>query len=391
MAAITDSNKITLSWNSAASATAYDLYLGTTNPPTTLFGTFTGTSTTVSLFNNTYFWYVHPRLSCLSPATCAVNTTQFTVNFNVANDTCSGAFDLAKEITAGSTSFVGNFEAANPAFCPGSSNNKDIWFKFIATATTASVSVFNPSANCLFDPGISIYSGSCNSLTCLGTDDAGTCTATNTVSATGLTIGNTYYVRIFSTSSVNGSITLSGTNIGSTILPLKLTSFSAIKENNNALLQWNTVNEINTSRFEVERSSNGTVFGTIGTVPAFNQPGNHLYSYTDNKNVNGGSCFYRLKMVDKDGRFDYSHVIYLNEKVIPTFTVFPNPVKELATIGGLKPNGTIRLIDLDGKVLQQQKVSSQNVTLQMGKFAKGTYLVQYVSDENVVTQKILKQ
>lgn len=391
LAAVTESNKITLSWNSAESATAYDLYLGTTNPPTTLFGTFTGTSTTVSLFNNTYFWYVHPRLSCLSPATCAVNTTQFTVNFKLANDTCAGAFDLAKEITAGSTSFVGNFEAADPAFCPGGINNKDIWFKFISTATTASVSVFSTGSNCLFDPGISLYSGSCNSLTCLGSDDAGNCAATNRVSATGLTIGNTYYVRIFSTSFVNGFITLSGTNIGGTPLPLNLTSFSAIKHNNNALLQWKTVNELNTSRFEVERSINGTVFGTIGTVPAFNQPGNHLYSYTDNKNVNAGSCFYRLKMVDKDGKFNYSDVIYLNENDLPTFTVFPNPAKELVTISGLKPNGTIRLIGMDGKVLQQQNVTSQNVTLQMGKYAKGTYMVQYVSDEKVVSQKIIKQ
>jgi len=391
MAALTDTNNISLSWNSAASATAYDLYLGTTNPPTTLLGTFTGTSTNVVLKNNTYFWYVHPRLSCLSPAACAVNTTQFTVNYHLPNDICSGAFDLAKEITAASTVFVGNFEAADPAFCPGGINNKDIWFKFIATATTASVSVFSTGSNCLFDPGVSLYSGSCNSLTCLGTDDAGTCTATNRVSVTGLTIGNTYYVRVFSTSFVGGYFKLSGTNIGGTPLPLNLTSFSAIKQNNNALLQWKTVNELNTSRFEVERSNNGTLFTTIGTVPAFNQPGNHLYSYTDNKNVNAGSYFYRLKMVDKDGKFNYSDVIYLNETDLPTFTVFPNPVKEIVTISGLKPNGTIRLIGMDGKVLQQQKVRSQNITLQMGKYAKGTYLVQFVSDEKVVSQKIIKQ
>ena len=391
LATITESNKISLSWNSAESATAYDLYLGTTNPPTTLFGTFTGTSTTVSLFNNTYFWYVHPRLSCLSPATCAVNTTQFTVNFNVANDICAGAFDLAKEITAGSTTFLGNFEAANPAFCPGGINNKDIWFKFIATATTASVSVFNPGSSCLFDPGISIYSGTCNSLTCLGTDDAGSCAATNRVSLTGLTIGNTYYVRIFSTSSGNGFITLSGTNIGSTPLPLKLISFSGSKHSHDALLQWKTANEINVSRFEVERSNNGTIFSSLGTVAAFNQPGNHLYSYTDNKNANAESYFYRLKMIDKDGTIQYSHVIYLNETILPGFTVFPNPVKEMVTISGLTSNGTIRLIGMDGKVLQQQNVTSQNITLQMGKHPKGAYTIQYVSEEKVLTQKIIKQ
>jgi hypothetical protein len=382
---------IPLSWNSASSATAYELYLGTTNPPTTLLGTFTGTSTTVVLPNNTYFWYVHPRLSCLAPAACAVNTTQFIVNnsTSVVNDICEGAIDLAAEIELGSTTFNGIFEFSNPSFC-AFGGTKDIWFKFKATATTASVSVRGDN-NCLTDPGISLFSGTCNSLTCLGSNDAGSCTTTNTVSPTGLTIGNTYYVRISTFSFAGGIFILSGTNIGSTPLPLKLISFSGSKHSNEAVLQWKTSNEINVSRFEVERSNNGTVFGAIGTVAAFNESGTHLYSYTDNINALRTAYFYRLKMVDKDGKSNYSNVIYLNENRLPSFTIFPNPVKELLTIGGLKPNGTIRLISMDGKIMQEQKVFAQNITLKLGGYAKGTYLLQYVADDKVVTQKIIKQ
>jgi hypothetical protein len=46
---------------------------------------------------------------------------------------------------------------------------------------------------------------------------------------------------------------------------------------------------------------------------------------------------------------------------------------------------------MDGKVMQQQNVTSQNVILQMGKYPQGAYTIQYVSDEKVVTQKIIKQ
>jgi hypothetical protein len=174
-------------------------------------------------------------------------------------------------------------------------------------------------------------------------------------------------------------------------LPLKLLTFTGKSSNTYNLLEWSTIEEKNTQHFDVERSTNGTVFGTIGTVAAFNASGTHLYSYTDNKNANRSAYFYRLKMVDKDGKFNYSNVIYLNETVMPTFTVFPNPVSEYVTVNGLQPNGTIRLMSIDGKVIQQQKVISPNVTLQLGGYAKGTYLLQYVSDEKTVTQKIIKQ
>ena len=389
-AATITTSGVTLSWNSSVGATSYDLYLGTTNPPTTFIGNIVGTSKSLALANNTYYWYVHPKPSCLAPTTCSVNTTQFTVNNSsgVVNDICAGAIDLANEISLGSTSFAGNFEVNYSSPCTNT-NSRDIWFKFIATATTASVSVYGSGSPCL-DPGISLLSGVCNSLTCLGGDDSGSCTTVNIVSSTGLTVGNIYYVRISTiSSSGTGAITLSGSNIGSTIvLPLNLISFSGSKQNNNALLQWTTANERNVRQFELQRSDNGQTFTTIGTVA----PGNTSYSFTDaNVFSNKNLVFYRLKSIDVDGRFTYSNIIKLNAQSGSILTVSPNPVSNVVSINGLKQKGDLLLYNAEGKLLQQKIVSAQTTTIDMSRYSKGIYLLQYKTINEVVNQKIIKQ
>ena len=71
----------TLTWTAAANATSYDLYLGTTNPPTTLAAgglTTTSFSATNLSLNTTYFWYVSPKNSLGSANCAATAATQFT-------------------------------------------------------------------------------------------------------------------------------------------------------------------------------------------------------------------------------------------------------------------------------------------------------------------------
>ncbi len=70
---------IPLTWTAAATATSYDLYLGTTNPPTTLLGNFAGTTVnlTGTSNNNTYYWYVVPKNAGGSAVGCSSSTTSF--------------------------------------------------------------------------------------------------------------------------------------------------------------------------------------------------------------------------------------------------------------------------------------------------------------------------
>ncbi len=387
--ATVSTSAVTLNWSNAGVSTPYDIYLGTTNPPTTLYGTFTGTSKTLLFLNDTYYWYAFPRISCSSPSSCNINTTQFTISNpnTVPNDICAGAIDLLSQTALGSIFFDGHFEFFNPAFC-GNGSNRDVWYKFKAIANTASVTVVGVGSPCSFDPGISVYAGNCNALICLGQDDIGNCSTTNIVSLSNLIIGNFYYVRIFTVNSISGNFMMSGSNIGSTVLPLNLISFSGSKQNNDALLQWKTANEINVSRFEVQRSDNGVDFTVIGTVLA----GGSEYSFPDVNTFSSRTvAFYRLKSIDVDGRFTFSNIIKLSKQASAAVTVYPNPVSDVLTISRLQQNGTLRIYNTDGKLLQQQTVSAQTMTIDMSKYAKGMYLLQYKTEEEVVNRKIIKQ
>ena len=178
---------------------------------------------------------------------------------------------------------------------------------------------------------------------------------------------------------------MAATNI---VLPLSLLEFTGKLVQNDVQLYWKTGNEINTSHFELQRSDDGQAFSSIGTV----QPGRTNYAYTDlNVFTTKSIVFYRLKSVDIDGKFTLSSIIRLSGQQLLTMIVFPNPVQDVVSISGLKQNGIIRLFSADGKLLQQQTITSQSTTMDMGGYAKGIYVLQYQQGGEVVNQKIVKQ
>jgi hypothetical protein len=107
------------------------------------------------------------------------------------------------------------------------------------------------------------------------------------------------------------------------VLPLTLLDFEGknISANEN-LLTWKTSNEENFSHFELERSNDATHFSFVGKIESNPKS---IYQYTDNQFFTGKN-YYRLKMVDKDGRFEYSNVIFLeNKNKVKSLSVYPNP------------------------------------------------------------------
>jgi Secretion system C-terminal sorting domain len=175
-------------------------------------------------------------------------------------------------------------------------------------------------------------------------------------------------------------------------LPVSILSFTGTLKNQTVLLQWKVTEEINTVQFVIERSNGSNAFTTIGTKQPLNA-GNTGYTLTDNAPfANGAVQYYRLKIIDKNGGYKYSNIIRIssqstNQPVI----IFPNPVKDVITISGLKQTGTIKIISADGKMMQQQIVTAQTITLDLSNYAKGIYLLQYLVKGEVLSQKIIKQ
>jgi hypothetical protein len=120
------------------------------------------------------------------------------------NNDCSGAIALTVNSASGcTTSTTGNTQyttQSTAATCGGTADD-DVWYSFVATSTSHIVTVNSTSSPAIATPILQVYSGSCASLTSLSCVTGSSTTATSTVS--GLTIGATYYARVYS--SANGS------------------------------------------------------------------------------------------------------------------------------------------------------------------------------------------
>lgn len=179
-------------------------------------------------------------------------------------------------------------------------------------------------------------------------------------------------------------------------LPLTLTDFTGRLQNNNAILNWKTENEQNTSHFEVERSTNGRNYTAIGNVTAMNQSGIHNYSYTDN-NIAALVVpvdYYRLKQIDIDGKFTYSKIIALSiDNSRNVVLLYPNPAfNELNLSVSITKADKVqgRVIDNAGRVVKQQQwnlsAGSTAITIDVNALAKGMYYLE-LKGENINERK----
>ncbi|MBO2010121.1 T9SS type A sorting domain-containing protein [Hymenobacter negativus] len=187
-----------------------------------------------------------------------------------------------------------------------------------------------------------------------------------------------------------------------TPLPVTLTDFSGHWQQNDALLLWQTATEVNTSHFELERSFDGNTFAPIQRIAAAGQstsPKN--YQYTDvavNTLLPAGAAYayYRLRSVDINGAATYSGVVVLqatrSSKI--EYAVFPNPAQDVVTITATALPATggayIRLVDVTGKVLLLQKMTSDRQQISVSAFVDGLYFLQLMAADKVVyTQRII--
>lgn len=117
-----------------------------------------------------------------------------------SNNFCGNAIALTVDASCTATSGTTAGATQSYAGCVGTSDD-DVWFKFVATNTTATITV-DPSST--MDVVTQLYSGTCglpNSLQCM---DNGLYNSNEVINAVGLVVGNTYYVRIYDYYSQNG-------------------------------------------------------------------------------------------------------------------------------------------------------------------------------------------
>jgi trimeric autotransporter adhesin len=190
-------------------------------------------------------------------------------------------------------------------------------------------------------------------------------------------------------------------NASQTVLPLQLLTFTGkLQNDNSALVQWKTSNELNTAQFVVERSLDASNYIAIGTLPAKGTT-EAFYSYTDADAgaQSANSLYYRLKSVDNNGQYTYSKVVTIVlTKNINVF-LFPNPVKQTLNV---QINGTVlspislQISDMNGRVVHFERrnvpSSSTTLTLDVKQWKPQVYIIKILNSKNelITTQKFQK-
>jgi hypothetical protein len=172
------------------------------------------------------------------------------------------------------------------------------------------------------------------------------------------------------------------------ILPVKLISFQGYKNRAKVELDWITQNEINVSRFEIQRSANGTSFSVIGVQQAVsNNQSVNSYTHMDAQPL-AGANYYRLRMIDNDGRFSYSKVLLIraDDQSKTSIGIYPNPAVAQATLSFKSETtrtATVHILNMKGAVVAKQQVqvvTGENALALNGisHLSAGVYTVQLI-------------
>jgi len=187
------------------------------------------------------------------------------------------------------------------------------------------------------------------------------------------------------------------------VLPIKLNNFTAIKTNDDILLQWQTATEQNCKHFNVQRSTDGSSFTTIGQVAATGNTSVPTdYHFTDQtaKNISGfKTVFYRLETVDIDANKTYSPVVSIKlDNAQNGLVILQSPTVNdlrLQVSSAEKKNSTFIITDAQGRQLLTRQILLNNgnnaIAIPLNGLARGLYFVTMITDDQKQTRNFLMQ
>jgi len=195
------------------------------------------------------------------------------------------------------------------------------------------------------------------------------------------------------------SLNMRGSELAPTLLPVTLVSFTAQLTNDKVWLAWSTKQEDNLSHYSIERSTNNKEFEPIGLLfPAEDPSATNNYSYKDPiSKIAASLIYYRLKVVDKNGKFSYSEVrtvrIGSNNPGSAKLSTWPNPVVNELHVS-VPPNWhdqavSCQLLNTMGSIIKSFSVL-QSTTIGMSDVPAGTYYIKVANGKEFSTQPIVK-
>ncbi len=185
-----------------------------------------------------------------------------------------------------------------------------------------------------------------------------------------------------------------------TIVPVELISFSASILGKTVTLSWSTATELNNYGFEIQRSTEGIEFYSVGFVYGNGTTTSQQnYSYSD-KNLIDGKYYYRLKQVDYDGSYEYSDIVEVEFRAFDSYLLeqnYPNPFNPTTTIGfGLQEKSNVKITILNSigeeiAVVLNKEIESGYHTVEFNadNMPSGVYFYQLKAGSFINTKKML--
>lgn len=182
------------------------------------------------------------------------------------------------------------------------------------------------------------------------------------------------------------------------VLPVRIYNFTGIKQNDGNLLEWSASQENRLSHYIIERSENGSRFERIGEITVQNTPV-ASYKFKDAfTNAKNPIYFYRLRMVNSDGSFNYSSVVSVSNFATGVFKVLANPFVSNITVqcyALINEPVQLYLYDMNGRLIK-----TQNSMLQLGtniiqiphlsSLPHGSYSLLVLQGSNIYKAKLMK-
>lgn len=182
--------------------------------------------------------------------------------------------------------------------------------------------------------------------------------------------------------------------------PVAFASFTGYQAGNIVKIKWQVENEINISKYEIERSANGIDFNTVNTITAQGLHNNSTNYFWNDGAFLTGSNFYRIKCIDNNGTIKLSSTINITiASQICRFAVYPNPVENnlISLQFSNQQQGVynVKLVSSSGQVMYKEsfKASGANFShtlLPAAKLRAGIYQLEIIMPgNNVHVQQVM--
>ena len=216
--------------------------------------------------------------------------------------------------------------------------------------------------------------------------DWGTCSQTATFYSSA---ANTGTDGDFANFDAAGSVTYSnqGTCLA-TPLPLELSYFELEKETNSTVLNWETMSELETIKFNVYRSLDGINYELITSINAAGNSNELIsYSYTDNY-LKNGTVYYRLELVDLEGQNTIGDLSVTREN--KEILIENTKQNWIVNVKNVSKNSFITIYGTSGRLIKKLKLNDNKTVLNKAEYPKGIYILKVVTDNNLYSVKVSK-